>query len=115
MFLKLNIINRILKLLNQRKLETLKERWWNQNPMKKVCEKEDDQSDGISIENIGQFLILFKIRNSSNIAELIPQLTDVFFYFMIRLTIDLSTKNNYLFVILLRTLYVYSHVPFTNT
>ena len=27
---------RILKLLNQRKLETLKERWWNQNPQKKV-------------------------------------------------------------------------------
>jgi len=26
----------ILKLLNQRKLETLKERWWNQNPLKKV-------------------------------------------------------------------------------
>ena len=29
-------IFRILKLLNQRKLETLKERWWNQNPQKKV-------------------------------------------------------------------------------
>ncbi|CAL4202702.1 unnamed protein product, partial [Meganyctiphanes norvegica] len=50
----------ILKLLNQRKLETLKERWWNQNPDKAVCEKEDDQSDGISIENIGGvFIVIF--------------------------------------------------------
>jgi hypothetical protein len=29
---------RILKLLNQRKLENLKERWWNQNPEKKASE-----------------------------------------------------------------------------
>ncbi|XP_050723400.1 ionotropic receptor 25a-like [Eriocheir sinensis] len=50
----------ILKLLNQRKLETLKERWWNQNPEKKTCEKDDDQSDGISIENIGGvFIVIF--------------------------------------------------------
>ncbi|XP_045585173.2 ionotropic receptor 25a isoform X1 [Procambarus clarkii] len=50
----------ILKLLNQRKLETLKERWWNQNPAKKMCEKDDDQSDGISIENIGGvFIVIF--------------------------------------------------------
>ncbi|XP_063599999.1 ionotropic receptor 25a-like, partial [Penaeus indicus] len=50
----------ILKLLNQRKLETLKERWWNQNPEKKKCEKDDDQSDGISIENIGGvFIVIF--------------------------------------------------------
>ncbi|KAA0197271.1 Ionotropic receptor 25a [Hyalella azteca] len=50
----------ILKLLNQRKLETLKERWWNQNPEKKSCEAENDQSDGISIENIGGvFIVIF--------------------------------------------------------
>uniref|UniRef100_A0A2P2I0J5 Ionotropic receptor 25a-like n=1 Tax=Hirondellea gigas TaxID=1518452 RepID=A0A2P2I0J5_9CRUS len=50
----------ILKLLNQRKLETLKERWWNQNPDKKVCDAENDQSDGISIENIGGvFIVIF--------------------------------------------------------
>ncbi|KAF2353180.1 Receptor ligand binding region [Trinorchestia longiramus] len=50
----------ILKLLNQRKLEMLKERWWNQNPEKKVCEEENDQSDGISIENIGGvFIVIF--------------------------------------------------------
>ncbi|KAK4301458.1 hypothetical protein Pmani_026414 [Petrolisthes manimaculis] len=58
--LKDQLSGAILKLLNQRKLETLKERWWNQNPEKKVCEKDDDQSDGISIENIGGvFIVIF--------------------------------------------------------
>merc|ERR1719445_2412398 len=50
----------ILKLLNQRKLETLKERWWNQNPQKKVCEESDDDGGGISIHNIGGvFIVIF--------------------------------------------------------
>jgi len=50
----------ILKLLNQRKLETLKERWWNQNPQKKACEEADDNSGGISIHNIGGvFIVIF--------------------------------------------------------
>ncbi|XP_043206928.1 ionotropic receptor 25a-like [Amphibalanus amphitrite] len=50
----------ILKLLNQRKLEVLKEKWWNQNPARKYCEREDDQSEGISIQNIGGvFIVIF--------------------------------------------------------
>nr|QHN69175.1 ionotropic receptor 6 [Sirex noctilio] len=52
--------NAILVLLNRRKLEKLKEKWWNRNPLKKVCEKQDDQSDGISIQNIGGvFIVIF--------------------------------------------------------
>lgn len=52
--------NAILQLLNKRKLEKLKEIWWNQNPEKKTCEKQDDQSDGISIHNIGGvFIVIF--------------------------------------------------------
>nr|AXY87920.1 ionotropic receptor 25a.3 [Subpsaltria yangi] len=52
--------NAILQLLNKRKLEKLKETWWNQNPEKKTCEKQDDQSDGISIHNIGGvFIVIF--------------------------------------------------------
>lgn len=43
----------ILRLLNQRRLETLKERWWTDNPEKKECGDTNDQSDGISIQNIG--------------------------------------------------------------
>ncbi|XP_076257962.1 ionotropic receptor 25a [Rhynchophorus ferrugineus] len=50
----------ILQLLNRRELERLKERWWNKNPEKKECEKADDQSDGISIQNIGGvFIVIF--------------------------------------------------------
>ena len=49
-----------MKLLNQRTLETLKERWWNQNPAKKVCENDEDSSGGISIYNIGGvFIVIF--------------------------------------------------------
>ncbi|XP_054262765.1 ionotropic receptor 25a [Macrosteles quadrilineatus] len=52
--------NAILQLLNKRRLEKLKETWWNQNPEKKTCEKQDDQSDGISIHNIGGvFIVIF--------------------------------------------------------
>nr|CAD7204220.1 unnamed protein product [Timema douglasi] len=53
--------NAILQLLNKRKLEKLKETWWNQNPERKTdCEKQDDQSDGISIQNIGGvFIVIF--------------------------------------------------------
>ncbi|XP_050421609.1 ionotropic receptor 25a [Adelges cooleyi] len=52
--------NAILLLLNKRKLEKLKEMWWNMNPEKKQCEKQDNQSDGISIHNIGGvFIVIF--------------------------------------------------------
>lgn len=49
----------ILRLLNQRRLETLKERWWTDNPEKKTCFDQDNQSDGISIRNIGIQLLDF--------------------------------------------------------
>jgi len=45
----------ILRLLNQRTLETLKETWWTSNPERKICDDSNDQSDGISIQNIGIF------------------------------------------------------------
>lgn len=46
----------ILRLLNQRRLETLKERWWTDNPDKKDCGDQNNQSDGISIQNIGSII-----------------------------------------------------------
>ncbi|KAL1505374.1 hypothetical protein ABEB36_004957 [Hypothenemus hampei] len=50
----------ILQLLNRRELERFKEKWWNKNPEKKHCEKSDEQSDGISIQNIGGvFIVIF--------------------------------------------------------
>nr|XP_024219217.1 ionotropic receptor 25a-like [Halyomorpha halys] len=52
--------NAILQLLNKRKLEKLKEKWWSENPERQKCEKQDDQSDGISIHNIGGvFIVIF--------------------------------------------------------
>lgn len=38
----------------------MKEKWWSRNPERQECEKADDQSDGISIENIGGvFIVIF--------------------------------------------------------
>merc|ERR1719495_2379876 len=58
--LKDQLNDAILKLLNQRKLETFKERWWNQNPQKKICEDSGEEGGGISIHNIGGvFIVIF--------------------------------------------------------
>ncbi|KOC68268.1 Glutamate receptor, ionotropic kainate 3 [Habropoda laboriosa] len=52
--------NAILILLNKRKLEKLKDKWWKKNPDKKDCDAENSQSDGISIHNIGGvFVVIF--------------------------------------------------------
>jgi len=51
--------NAILLLLNKRKLEKLKETWWNTNPERIQCEKQDNQSDGISIHNIGWTILIY--------------------------------------------------------
>lgn len=54
------IFCRILILLNKRSLEKLKDKWWKYNPVKKICDTNTDQSDGISIHNIGGvFLVIF--------------------------------------------------------
>ncbi|KAF7490853.1 Glutamate receptor 2 [Sarcoptes scabiei] len=58
--LKDKLSSTILKLLNQRRLENLKEKWWNQNEEKKECQDSKKQSDGISINNIGGvFIVIF--------------------------------------------------------
>lgn len=49
----------ILQLINQRYMEVLREKWWTNNPAKVVCDNADE-SEGISIENIGGvFIIIF--------------------------------------------------------
>ncbi|XP_054159450.1 ionotropic receptor 25a-like [Oppia nitens] len=58
--LKDQLSSAILKLLNQRRLESLKEIWWNKNKEKKDCQDSKKQSDGISINNIGGvFIVIF--------------------------------------------------------
>nr|QGW50660.1 ionotropic receptor 18 [Propsilocerus akamusi] len=52
--------NAILMLLNKRQLEKLKEKWWKKDDISGKCEKPEDQSDGISIQNIGGvFIVIF--------------------------------------------------------
>uniref|UniRef100_A0ABK9MJX4 Ionotropic receptor 25a n=1 Tax=Glossina morsitans morsitans TaxID=37546 RepID=A0ABK9MJX4_GLOMM len=52
--------NAILTLLNKRQLEKLKEKWWKNDEIQAKCDKPEDQSDGISIENIGGvFIVIF--------------------------------------------------------
>lgn len=59
-FIKLFLIFRILMLLNKRQLEKLKEQWWKNDEVQSKCEKPEDQSDGISIQNIGGvFIVIF--------------------------------------------------------
>ncbi|KAI1725677.1 ligand-gated ion channel domain-containing protein [Ditylenchus destructor] len=56
--LKDSISTSILKLLNERKLETLKEKWWQQNPKRKECPNLEDDSTGIKLQNIGGVFIV---------------------------------------------------------
>ena len=47
-------------LLNKRQLEKFKERWWRRDELGGRCVKPEDQSDGISIQNIGGvFIVIF--------------------------------------------------------
>ncbi|KAH7695352.1 CBN-GLR-7 protein [Aphelenchoides avenae] len=56
--MKDKISQTILKLLNQRSLEQLKEKWWHQNPKRQECPNAEDDSTGISIQNIGGVFIV---------------------------------------------------------
>lgn len=59
--LKDKLSSAILKLLNLRKLESLKEKWWSNNPEKADCEDPKKASDGISIRNIGGVFIVISV------------------------------------------------------
>lgn len=50
------IFDSILQLLNQRMLEKLKKKWWDKNKVK--CPKLENESEGISLNNIGGVFIL---------------------------------------------------------
>lgn len=56
--LKDKLSSAILKLLNERKLEVLKEEWWRK--FRRTCEDTKKSNDGISIHNIGGvFIVIF--------------------------------------------------------
>ncbi|CAJ0595110.1 unnamed protein product [Cylicocyclus nassatus] len=56
-YLRDQISSAILVLLNQKHLETLKEKWWEDNPKRAICADTSDESDGISVQNIGGVFI----------------------------------------------------------
>ena len=85
--------------MKKRKLEELKEKWWNQNPEKRRdCEKQDDQTDGISIQNIGTsqtvtlakaLAFILSFRHVYKMAEI-----DYWPQNNVCLSVSLSTRNN---------------------
>jgi glutamate receptor, ionotropic, invertebrate len=59
--LKEQLSQAILKLQNERKLETCKERWWHRNERAKECQSTEDDSSGISVQNIGGVFLVRSI------------------------------------------------------
>ena len=54
------LLFRILRLSTERKLEGMKERWWNKNENRKVCENEEGDTGAIPIEDVGGvFIVIF--------------------------------------------------------
>ncbi|KAK0406372.1 hypothetical protein QR680_018535 [Steinernema hermaphroditum] len=85
--LKDDISRTILQLLNKRQLEILKEKWWAKNPNRKSCVNMEDDSNGISIQNIGGVFIVI-------LAGIVLSLvTLVFEYFCTRKRIRKTTKH----------------------
>jgi ionotropic glutamate receptor len=80
--LKDRLSSAILKLLNERTLESLKEKHWD--PFRRWCEDTKKSSDGISIHNIGGvFIVIF-------IGVVLSCITLVFEYLFLRR----KKKNN---------------------
>lgn len=85
----------ILRLLNQRRLETLKERWWTDNPEKQDCGDQNNQSDGISIQNIGS--PFFYLLQSLNFCALMIRPQGQFFPFQVlKMLNDSSSHTDFL-------------------
>ncbi|TKR81531.1 hypothetical protein L596_015387 [Steinernema carpocapsae] len=85
--LKDDISKTILQLLNKRKLEILKEKWWAENPNKMVCPSLEDDSNGISIQNIGGVFIVILA------GIVLALITLIFEYFCTRKRIKKTTRH----------------------
>ncbi|KAH7676143.1 CRE-GLR-7 protein [Aphelenchoides avenae] len=76
--LKDKISQTVLKLLNQRSLEQLKEKWWHQNPNRQECSSLEDDSSGISIQNIGGVFIAILV---GIVITLVILIVEVYCYY----------------------------------
>jgi hypothetical protein len=79
-------------LLNKRHLEKLKEKWWKNEDVQSKCEKQEDQSDGISIQNIGGVFIVIFVGIGMACVTLIFE----YWYYKLRKTVkvvDVAESN----------------------
>ena len=67
----------MLELINNRVLEELTNNWWDSNEMKKECPRIEDETDGISIKNIGGVFLVIVI---GTILSLIVLAAEVYYY-----------------------------------
>ena len=67
----------MLELINNRVLEELTNTWWDSNELKKECPRIEDETDGISIKNIGGVFLVIVI---GTIVSLIVLAAEVYYY-----------------------------------
>ena len=64
---------RMLELINNRVLEELTNTWWDSNELKKECPRIEDETDGISIKNIGGVFLVIVIGTGLSLIVLIAE------------------------------------------
>jgi len=72
-------------------LEKFKERWWKKDDISAKCEKPEDQSDGISIQNIGGVFIVIFV----GIGMACITLAFEFWYYKLRKTPKIISNDEY--------------------
>lgn len=50
---------RLQEFINQGELNRLKTKWWNEISIRETCEELNEETDGISIKNIGMIVVFF--------------------------------------------------------
>lgn len=70
----------MLELINNRVLEELTNKWWDSNELKKECPRIEDETDGISIKNIGGVFLVIVIGTGLSLIVLVAEI----YYYKIR-------------------------------
>ncbi|XP_053406688.1 ionotropic receptor 25a-like [Mercenaria mercenaria] len=78
--LRAQMSNVILELSNNRYLEDLTNKWWDSNELKKECDRIEDESDGISIENIGGVFLVIAIGTGMSLIAFVVE----YYYYKIK-------------------------------
>ncbi|KAL3863831.1 hypothetical protein ACJMK2_005559 [Sinanodonta woodiana] len=69
--LRTQLSNAILELANERVLEALDTQWWSENKYRRECPSITDESDGISILNIGGVFLVIAIGTGMSLITLV--------------------------------------------